>query len=68
MVYDMPKPCKFLSLESCLNGFLQALKEFGHAPHPVICLVLQVGEARKFLQALALKNQGPFVSVSKLGP
>ena len=31
-------------------------KEVDSAPHPVICLVLQIGDAEKFLQALGLKS------------
>ena len=35
---------------------------------PVICLVLQVGDAEKFPQALGLENLDSFHRVSKEGP
>ena len=45
---DMSKPCKFLSPESCQKTFLWTHKGVDLAPNPVICLVLQVGDAEKF--------------------
>ena len=45
----MPEPCKFRSLDSCLEKFLC---DFDLAPHPVIGLVLQAGDVEKFPQAL----------------
>ena len=49
---DMPEKCKFLSLDSCQMRFLQTHKEVDLAPHPVVALVLHVGDAKKFPQAL----------------
>ena len=38
------------------------------APHPVIGLVLQVGDAEKFPQALGFEGLDPFLGVSKQCP
>ena len=38
------------------------------APHPVVGLVLQVGDAKKFPQALGFQSLDPFFRVSKQGP
>ena len=51
MACDMPGPCKFLSLDSCQRRFLWIHKEVGIAPHPVVGLMLQVGDREKFLTA-----------------
>ena len=40
----------------------------GLAPHPVVCLVLQVGDAEKFPQALTFKSLDYCFRVSKQGP
>ena len=41
VAYDVPKPCEFLSLDSChCQRFLWAHKEVDLAPHPVIEFVL----------------------------
>ena len=45
---DMPEPCKFPSLDSCQKRFLWTKKEAYLAPHPVVGLVLQAGDADKF--------------------
>ena len=42
-------------------------KEFDLAPHPVVGLVLQVGDAEKFPQALGLESLDPFLRVSNHG-
>ena len=68
MTCDMPKACKFLSLDSCQKRFLCTHKEADLAPHPVIGLVLQVGNTEKFPQALGFKSLDPFFRVSKQGP
>ena len=52
---DMPEPCMFLSLGSSLKRFLWTHKESDLAQHPVIGLVLQVGERRNFLRDLVSK-------------
>ena len=49
---DMPEPCKFPSLDSRLKRFLWNHKEVDLAPHPIVGLVLQVGDAEKFPRAL----------------
>ena len=54
---DMPKPCKFLSLDSCQKRFLLTYKEADLASHPVVSLVLQVGDAEKILQALGIEDR-----------
>ena len=45
---DMPEPCKFPSLDSCQKKFPWTHKEVNLAPHPVVGLELQEGEAGKF--------------------
>ena len=52
---DMPEPCKFLSLDSCQKRFLWTHKEVDLAPHPVVGLVLQVGDMENFLRHLVSK-------------
>ena len=49
---DMLEPCNFPSLESCQKRFLWTHKEADLAPHPVVGLVLLVGDAEKFPQAV----------------
>ena len=53
---DMPEPCKYPSLDSCQKRSVWSHKEVDLAPHPVVGLVLQVGDAEKFPQALDLEN------------
>ena len=62
------QPCKFLSLESRQKRFLWTHKGVDLTPHPVVGLVLQVGDAQKFPQALGFKSLDPFFRVSKHGP
>ena len=52
---DMPEPCKFPSPDSCQKRFLWTHKEVDLPPHPVVGLVLQVEDAKKFPQALGFK-------------
>ena len=54
MACDMPEPCKFPSLDSSLKRFLWTHKEAYLAPHPVVGLVLQVGDTEKFPHALGV--------------
>ena len=61
MACDMPEPCKFLSLDNCQKRFLWTHEGVDLAPHPVVGLVLQVGDAEKFLQALGFKGLHPFL-------
>ena len=65
---DMPEPCKFQSFNSCQKRFPRTHKEVDFAPHPVIGLVLQVGDVEKFPQALGFESLDPFLSVTKQGP
>ena len=68
MARDLPEPCVFLSLDSCRKRFLWAYKEVDLAPQPVVGLVLQVGDAEKFLQAQGLESLDLFLRISKQGP
>ena len=68
MACDMPVPHKFLSLDSCQKRFLWTHKGVDLALHPVAGLVLQVGDAEKFPQALGFEGLDPFLRVSKQGP
>ena len=54
MTCDIQKPCELPSLDSCQKRFPWALGEADLALHPVIGLVLQVGDAKTFPQALGL--------------
>ena len=60
MTCDMPKPRKFLSLDSCQKRFLWTNKEVDLAPHPVVGLALQVEDTEKFPQALGFESLGLF--------
>ena len=60
---DMPEPRKFPSLDSCQKRFLWTHKEFGLAPHPVVGLVLQVGNVEVF-SGTWFRKPGPFFSES----
>ena len=53
----MPESCKFPSLDSCHKRFLWTHKEVDLALHPVVGLVLQVGNADKFSQARDFKQK-----------
>ena len=68
MACDMPKPYKFPFLDSCKKRFLQTHNEVHLALHPVVGLVLRVGDAGKFPQALGFESLDPFFRVSKEGP
>ena len=62
---DMPEPCKCPSLGRCQKRFLRTHKGVDLAPHPVVGLVLQVGNAEKFPQALGFEGLDPILRVSK---
>ena len=65
---DMPEPCEFPSPDSCQKRFLWTHKEIDLALHPVVGLVLRVGDAEKFPQALDFESLDPFFfRVSKQG-
>ena len=68
MTCDKPKPCKLASLDSCQKRFLRTHKGVDLAPHPVVGLALQVGNAEKFPQALGFESLHPSLRVSKQGP
>ena len=69
MACDMPETCRFPSLDSCQKGFMWTHKEVDLAPHPVVGLVLQVGDTEKFPQTLGFKAWILFFfRVSKQGP
>ena len=68
MACDMPKPCRFLSLDWCQKRFLWTHKEVDLPPHPLVGLVLQVGDAEKFPHALGFEGLDPFFRMSKQGP
>ena len=56
MACGMPKLCKLPSLDSCQKRFLWTHKEADLDPLPVVGLVLQVGNAEKFPQALGFES------------
>ena len=58
---DVPEPCKFPSLDSSQKGFLWTHREVDLAPHPVVCLVLQVGDTEKCPHALGFESVDPFL-------
>ena len=63
---DMPEPSKFPSLDSCQKRFLRTHEAVDLAPHPVVGLVPQVGNAEKFPQVLGFESldvQGGYSSV-----
>ena len=62
---DMPEPFKLPSLDSCQKRFLWTNKEVDLASHPVVGLVLQEEDVKKFPQALSFESLDPFFSVSK---
>ena len=63
---DMPEPFKFPSLDSCQKSFPWSHEEVDLALHPVIGLVLQVGDTeKKFPCALGFESLDPFFRVSK---
>ena len=62
---DTLEPCKPPSLYSCPKRFQWTHKGVDLAPHPVVGVVLQVGDAEKFPHALGFKSQNPFFRVTK---
>ena len=50
------------------RDFLWTHREVDLAPHPIFGLVLQVGNAEKFPQALGFESLHPSLRVSKQGP
>ena len=68
MACDTPEPCKLPSVDSCQKRFLWTHKDVDLAPHQVVGLVLQEGDAEKFPQAVGLESPDPFLIVNKQGP
>ena len=62
----MPLPWEFPSLGGATSGSTSSVT--GLAPHPITCLVLQVGDTEKFSQALRLESVDPFLRVSNHSP
>ena len=60
MACDLPDSSKFPTHDSCQERFLWTHKEVDLGPHPVVGLVLKVGDAEKFLQALGFESVDPF--------
>ena len=65
MACNMPKPCKFPSLESCQKRFMWIHKKADLVPQPIVGFVLRVGDVEKILQALGSESLDPFFSVSQ---
>ena len=52
----MSEPCNFPTLESCHKRLLWTRREVDLAPHPIVGLVLKVGDAEKFPQAIGFES------------
>ena len=63
---DMPRPCKFPSLDNCQKRSLWTHKEVDLAPHPVFGLMLQVGDTEKFPHAFGFKYEDYTVKKKKV--
>ena len=59
MACDMPEPYRFPSLDSCQKTFLWTNKGVEIALHPVVGLVVQVGQAEKFCKVFGFKSLDP---------
>ena len=57
-----------MSLDSCWKKFLRAQKEADLAPHPVVSVVLQAGDAEKFPEAHGFESLDPFSESARQGP
>ena len=70
VAYDMSEPCKFPSPDSCQKRLMWTHKEVDLTPHPVVGLVLQVGDAEVSSGTWFRKPGSPsfFHRVSKEGP
>ena len=53
---DMPEPRQFPSLDSCQKRCLWTHQEVDLSPHPVVGLVIQVGDAENFSHALGFER------------
>ena len=68
MANELPEPWLFQSLDSTNNRFLWTHKKVDLALHPVVDLVLQVGDAEKLPHALGFASLDPLCRVSEQGP
>ena len=67
MVCHMPEPCKFPFLDSYQKRFLWTHEEVDFVPHPVVGLMLQVGDTEKFPHALGFESLDPFFQSQQAG-
>ena len=67
MACDVPEPCKFLSLNNFQKRSLWTYKEVDLTPHPVVGLVLQVGDTEMFPRALGFESLDPFFKSKQAG-
>ena len=58
--------CKFPSLYNCKKRFLRTHQEVDLAPHPVVGLMLQVGDTKKSPHALGVEESASSVHVLQL--
>ena len=66
---NLPELYEFPSFDGCQKRFLSGpTRKVDLAPHPVVGLVLQLGDTEKLPQALGLESLGPLLRVSKQGP
>ena len=63
MACDMPEPCKVSSHDSCQKRFPWTHKEVDLALHPVVGLVLHLGDVEKFPHTLGFRTS-IFLSVT----
>ena len=64
---DMLELCMFPSFDTCQKRCLRTHKEGDLAPHSFVGLVLQVGDAEKFPQALGFESLDPFCQSQQAG-
>ena len=67
MACDMFEPCKFPSLDSSQKRLSWTNKETDFAPHPVVGLVLQAGDAEKFPRAFSFESPDPCFQSQQAG-
>ena len=63
MACDVPELCKFPSLNTCQKRFLWTHEGADLASHPVVGLVLRVGDTEKFPQAFGFRRLGSFSQI-----
>ena len=64
---DMPEPASFRLLTVARRASFGLTRKFIFSPHPVVCLVLQVGDVEMFPQALGFESLNPFFSRNHRG-